>query len=89
MIEGFEKACEKALEILPGIFQFLVSLCITQVILMNDFDEFLDLTCYTIKNIRDSKEVVKAIKSSVASKQVRESNISTSYRTAFLHIGLL
>ncbi|CAB4014706.1 T-complex 1 subunit theta isoform X1, partial [Paramuricea clavata] len=45
VIEGFEKACDKALEILP------------------------DLTCYTIKNIRDSKEVTRAIKSSVTSKQ--------------------
>lgn len=40
MIEGFEKACEKALEILPGILHFLVLLCITKVILMNDFDKF-------------------------------------------------
>ena len=89
MIEGFEKACEKALEILPGILQFLVSHCITKVILMKDFDKFPDLTCYTIKNIRDTKEVVRAIKSSVASKQVHESNIFTSHYTVFLHIGVL
>ncbi|XP_046849515.1 T-complex protein 1 subunit theta-like [Xenia sp. Carnegie-2017] len=45
IIEGYDKACDKALEILPN------------------------LSCYTIKNIRDHDEVTKTLKSSVASKQ--------------------
>ena len=40
MIEGFEKACDKALEILPGTFQFAVQFCIIKVILMNFVDKF-------------------------------------------------
>jgi len=45
VIEGYNMACRKALEILP------------------------ELVCYTVKDLRDSTEVTRAIKSSLSSKQ--------------------
>merc|ERR1711881_181393 len=45
VIEGYNMACKKALEILP------------------------ELVCYTVKDLRESLEVTRAIKSSISSKQ--------------------
>lgn len=45
VIEGYQMACKKALEILP------------------------ELVCYTVKDMRESAEVTRAIKSSISSKQ--------------------
>jgi len=45
VIEGYQMACKKALEILP------------------------ELVCYTVKDMRDSSEITRAIKSSISSKQ--------------------
>merc|ERR1712168_522719 len=45
VIEGYNMACKKALEILP------------------------ELVCYTVKDLRESTEVTRAIKSSISSKQ--------------------
>jgi len=45
VIEGYEMACAKAMEILP------------------------ELVCYTVKDLRDKDEIVKAIKPVIASKQ--------------------
>jgi len=45
VIEGYNMACKKALEILP------------------------ELVCYTVKDLRESVEVTRAIKSSISSKQ--------------------
>lgn len=45
VIEGYEKACQKALDLLP------------------------DLSCSSVTNLKDVKEVAKAIKTSVMSKQ--------------------
>jgi len=45
VIEGYNMACKKALEILP------------------------ELVCYTVKDLRESAEITRAIKSSISSKQ--------------------
>jgi len=45
VIEGYNMACKKALEILP------------------------ELVCYTVKDLRESTEITRAIKSSISSKQ--------------------
>ena len=70
VIEGYETACRKAMEILPSRLQRPLALHRARGCMINMLESPAALVCGSVEDLRSKVEVKRAVKTSVASMQV-------------------